>query len=128
MVALKGLQQIHTSKPDWIYDMAVSVSDKSIEINGEYYVVDKVPDEKSSVVLAEKQRLLGAVDLEILVNDLGRVGGFIRIAYNGVGAAGSKFTAQQIAIQQLGYDITMVCDKSALTVSRFKSIVASLMI
>ncbi len=73
------------------------------------------------LVLAEKQRLLGAVDLETLVNDLGRVGGFIRIAYNGVGAAGSKFTAQQFAIQQLGYDITKLCDKSALTVSRFKT-------
>ena len=30
--------------------MAVSVSDRSIEINGEYYAVDKVPDEKSSKV------------------------------------------------------------------------------
>ncbi len=100
--------------------MAVS-SDRSIEINGEFYAVDKVPDERSSVVLAEKRRLLGAVDLETLVNDLGRVGGFIRIAYNGVGAAGSKFTAEQIAIQQLGYDITKLCDKSALTVSRFKT-------
>ena len=36
--------------------MAVSVSDRSIEINGEYYAVDKVPDEKSSVGTCRKTK------------------------------------------------------------------------
>ena len=42
------------------------------------------------------------------------------LAYNGVGAAGPKFTKEQIEIQRLGYDITKLCDKSALTVAKFK--------
>ena len=91
-----------------------------IEIGGENYRLDTLPADTSSVVVAEKEKLLGAVDLKTLVNDLGRVGAFIRIAYNGVGAAGPKFTEQQIEIQRLGYDVTRLCDKSALTVAKFK--------
>ncbi len=91
-----------------------------VEIKGQSYALNKVPDEDSAIVLAEKDKLLGSIDLQTLVDDLGRVGGFIRIAYNGVGAAGPKFTNEQIEIQRLGYDITKLCDKSALTVAKFK--------
>jgi len=94
--------------------------DLDVEIKGEKYRLNTLPADTSSVVLAEKEKLLGAVDLKTLVNDLGRVGAFIRIAYNGVGAAGPKFTEQQIEIQRLGYDVTRLCDKSALTVAKFK--------
>jgi len=94
--------------------------DLDVEIEGEKYRLNTLPADTSSVVLAEKENLLGAVDLETLVNDLGRVGAFIRIAYNGVGAAGPKFTEQKIEIQRLGYDVTRLCDKSALTVAKFK--------
>lgn len=94
--------------------------DLDVEIEGEKYRLNTLPADTSSVVLAEKEKLLGAVDLKTLVNDLGRVGAFIRIAYNGVGAAGPKFTEQQIEIQRLGYDVTRLCDKSALTVAKFK--------
>ncbi len=99
----------------------------TIEIEGEMYALDKIPSENSSVVLAETDKLLGAVDLKTLVSDLGRVGGFIRIAYNGVGAAGPKFTEQQIQIQRLGYDVTKLCDKSALTVAKFKKASSSIL-
>ena len=51
-------------------------------------------------------RLLESVDLKALVKDLSRVGGFIRVAYNAVGAAGHEHTETQIEIQNLGYDIT----------------------
>ena len=94
--------------------------DLDVEIEGEKYRLNTLPADTSSVVLAEKEKLLGAVDLKTLVNDLGRVGAFIRIAYNGVGAAGPKFTEQQIEIRRLGYDVTRLCDKSALTVAKFK--------
>ncbi len=100
--------------------MFASPDPLAVEINKELYALDKIPDEQSAVVLAEKSKLLGTVDLETLVEDLGRVGGFIRIAYNAVGAAGHKFTNQQIEIQRLGFDITKLCDKSALTVAKFK--------
>ena len=104
------------------------MADKSvkIEIDGESYALDTIPSEKSGVVKAETEKLLGAIDLRALVSDLGRVGGFIRIAYNGVGAAGYKLTNEQIEIQRLGYDITKLCDKSALTVAKFKKASSSI--
>jgi len=91
-----------------------------IEIDGETYALDKIPSENTGIVKAEKEKLLGYIDLRALVSDLGRVVGFIRVAYNGVGAAGYQLTEQQIEIQQLGYDITKLYDKSALTVKKFK--------
>ena len=100
--------------------MASLASNLQIEIKGECYALDKVPGRNSAVVLEEKEKLLRVIDLKALVDDLGRVGRFIRIAYNGVGAAGPKYTENQIEIQQLGYDITKLCDKSAITVAKFK--------
>lgn len=58
-------------------DMAVSKL--KVEIKGETYYLDKVPDESSAVVKAEEEKLLGAINLKTLVDDLGRVGAFIRI-------------------------------------------------
>ncbi len=98
--------------------MAVSSPNLVVEIDGESYSLTVVPAESSAVVAAEKDKLLGAVDLKTLVEDLGRVGG--RVAYNGIGAAGPRFTELQIQIQRLGYDVTKLCDKSTLTVSKFK--------
>ena len=90
-----------------------------VEIDGEYYALDKIPPATSGIVKAEMDRLLESVDLKALVTDLGRVGGFIRVAYNGVGAAGHEHTEAQIEIQRLGYDITKLCDKSVVTVGKF---------
>ena len=107
--------------------MAVATSNLQIEIEGETYALDKVPDGNSAVVLAERDNLLGVIDLKALVTDLGRVGGFIRVAYNGVGAAGHRYAKDQIQIQRLGYDITKLCDKSALTVTKFKRASSSIL-
>ena len=93
---------------------------KIVEINGESYVLDEIPSESSSVVMAKKEKLLGVIDLKTLVDDLGRVGGFIQIAYNCVGAAGYEHTDEQIEIQKIGYDIAHLCNKSALTIAKFK--------
>ena len=98
-----------------------------VEIEGESYALDKIPSENSGVVRVEKEKLLGVINLKALVSDLGRVGGFIRIAYNGVGAAGYELTKEQIEIQQLGYDITKLCDKSSLTVAKFKKASSSIL-
>ena len=98
-----------------------------VEIEGECYALDKIPSKDSGVVKAETEKLLGAIDLRALVSDLGRVGGFIRIAYNAVGAAGYQLTNEQIEIQRLGYDITKLCDKSALTVAKFKKASSSIL-
>lgn len=109
--------------------MAVSTESKhEIKIGDETYSLTKVPEESSAVVKDQTGKLLGTIDLKTLVDDLGRVGSFIRIAYNGVGAAGPKFTEQQIEIQRLGFDVARLCDKSALTVSKFKSASSSILI
>ena len=95
-----------------------------VEINGEMYRLDTLPAYTSAVVQNEKDKLLGAsqIDLDTLVDDLRRVGKFILLAYYSVVAAGPnpKFTDLQIDIQRLGYDIANLCDKSALTVAKFK--------
>ena len=91
-----------------------------VEIEGEWYTLDKIPSANSGAVKAEIEKLLGAIDLRALVSNLGRVGGFIRIAYNAVGAVGHQLTNEQIEIQRLGYDITKLCDKSAQIVAKLK--------
>ena len=100
--------------------MAVQKPNLTVQIFEEEYRLDMVPSAESKVVASVKKDLIGEVDLHTLVNDLGRVGAFIRIAYNGIGAAGPKFTELQIEVQGLGYDVTKLCDQSALTVSKFK--------
>ena len=92
----------------------------AIEIDGEEYRLDTLPAPESKAVAEGKKLLLGSIDLIALMNDFGRLGSFIRIAYNGVGAAGPKFTEIQIEIQDIGYSITRLFDSSALTVSRFE--------
>ena len=108
-------------------EMAEAKPDLLVDLDGEEYQLDTIPRGDSKVVLDEKEKLLGAIDLKTLVDDLGRVGAFIRIAYNGVGAAGHRFTELQIEIQRLGYDVTKLCDKSALTVSKFKKASATVL-
>ena len=76
----------------------------------------EIPSSGTVVVQDEKKRLLGSVDLPTLVTDLGRVGNFVRIAYNGV----AGYTELQITIREIGVNVTKLCDKSAVTVSKFK--------
>ena len=84
------------------------------------YSIVELPGEDTELVVAERKKLLGHIDLRSLVEDLGRVGRCIQVSFNGVVAAGPKFTELQIEIQRLGYDVTRLCDKSAVTVSKFK--------
>lgn len=63
-----------------------------------------------------KEHLLGSLDLHSLVEDLGKLGNFIRVAYNGV----AGHTEVQIKVQRVGYKITKLADKSAVTVHKFK--------
>jgi len=53
----------------------------SVEIDGKTYSLVEVPSDKSDIVEAQKEYLLGAIKLDALVDDLKKVGGFIRIAY-----------------------------------------------
>jgi len=66
------------------------------------YSLVELPRTDTQLVVAERAKLLGQIDLKTLVQDLGRVGMCIRVAYNGVTAAGPKVTELQIEIQDLG--------------------------
>lgn len=99
----------------------VKKSDLAIAIDGEEYQLDQIPSESSGVVLNAKKKLSGSINLAKLVEDLGLAGELVRIAYNGVGAAGPKFQQLQIEIQGFGYNVAKLCNQSALTISRFES-------
>ena len=87
-----------------------------VKIGDEQFSILEIPSSKSMIVKKEIDRMLGFIDLDILVDDLGRVGNFVRIAYNGV----AGYTDLQIKIRRIGYDVTKLCDKSAVTVSMYK--------
>ena len=87
------------------------------------YSLTVLPEADAPLVLKEKARLLGSIDLEALVDDLGRLGNCVRIAYHGV----AGFVELQIEIQRIGYDVTKLCDKSAVTVGKFKNASATVL-
>ena len=86
------------------------------EDNKEEYSLAKLPSASSQIVVEVKESMLSRINLEALVDDLGRLGNCVRIAYHGV----AGYTDLQIEIQRIGYDVTKLCEKSAFTVSRFK--------
>ena len=92
-------------------------------IDGTIYSMVELPGSETQVVVAERSKLLGHIDLRSLVQDLGHVGRCIQLAYHGMVAAGPdpECVKLQIEVQRLGYDVTRLCDKSAVTVSKFKS-------
>ena len=94
--------------------MSTSITNVSDESS---YSLEVLPKSDAGIVKIEKGRLLGAIDLEALVDDLGRLGNCVRIAYHGV----AGHTDLQIEIQRVGYDVTKLCDKSAITVGNFKN-------
>ena len=105
-------------------------TENSVSDQVEFTIDDKVlhysmtdnPPADSPVVLAQKEDLLGALDLKAFVEDLGRVGKYvIKVAYNGIGAAGPRFQDLQNEVQELGFDISTLCDKSAVTIAKFKT-------
>uniref|UniRef100_A0A1X7SER1 Uncharacterized protein n=1 Tax=Amphimedon queenslandica TaxID=400682 RepID=A0A1X7SER1_AMPQE len=92
----------------------------SIDIDGESHSLLSAPNPSSQLVLAQKRELTDTLDLEKLVEYIGQVGKFIKIAYNGVNTAGPRFTDIQIKVQSLGYDITKLCNKSSVTIDNFR--------
>ena len=90
--------------------------DSKVVINDEAFDLVTIPDAKSKMVMKTKDLLLGSLDLQSLVDDLGKLGSFIRVAYNGV----AGHTEEQIQVQDVGYKVTELADKSAVTVYQFK--------
>lgn len=87
-----------------------------VDIEGESFDLVTLPNPRSVLVREAKENFLGPLDLASLVDDLGKLGNFIRVAYNGV--AGN--TEIQIKVQKVGYKITNLADQSAFTLHSFK--------
>ena len=96
----------------------------TVTIGDECFSILEPPSQGAVVVKEETEFLLGSVDLQCLVADLGRLGNLIRLAYNGV----AGYTDLQIKIREVGYNITKLCDKSAVTVAKFKQASGSIVI
>ena len=89
-----------------VKEMAL-VLETEVDIEGESFDLVTLPNPKSVLVRKAKENLLGSLDLASLVDDLGKLGNFIRVAYNGV--AGN--TEIQIKVQKVGYKITNLADQ-----------------
>ena len=91
-----------------------------IEVDGALfeYSMTETPSVDSPLVRLEKD---GSLDLEAFVKNLTNVGNLIIIAYNGIGVAGPQFQDLQYHVEWLGFDISKLCDKSAITVAEFES-------
>ena len=96
--------------------MALSNPDSSVTIDGETYDLISIPSADSKLVKSAKREFLEQLDLHSLADDLGKLGKFMRLAYNGV----AGHTELQIKVQRVGYKITKLADKSAVTVYQFK--------
>ena len=99
------------------------MAEESIEVEVEEIAEVEVPSSATAVVRKQREHLLGSIDLPVLVEDLGRVGNFVRLAYNGT----AGHTELQIKIREIGYDVTTLCDKSAVTASKFKQASSSIL-
>ena len=84
--------------------------------NGETFNILQIPKSSSALVKDHEDSILTGVDLYSLVSDLSMVGKFTRIAYNGV----AGYADLQIKIRKIGVNVSKLCDKSAITVGKFK--------
>ena len=84
-----------------------------VKINQTTYSIVQPPKSSSPIVMEERLKIVQKMELKTLVEDLCNVGSFVRLAYNSLIAAGPQFTDMQLAVRDLGYDVTRLCDKSA---------------
>lgn len=87
-----------------------------IKIKGTTYSLLQAPPSNSPLVVAQRAKLIG---LKMLMQNLCDIGMCIRVAQYGMLAAGPKFTEPQNGVQDLVYDVRVLCNKSAITVSNF---------
>lgn len=102
--------------------MALYKSKLTVIVEGEEYKLDVIPKETSKVVVLKKEKVLREMDLKAFVTVLGQVGKFIFIAYNGIVSAGHHFTEIQTEVQHLQVNITGLCNKASLTISKFSNV------
>ena len=100
--------------------MATGSDNLEVYIDDERYLLLSPPKETSALVRKQKDSFNSSLNIVKFVEYMGQVGHFIKIAYNGVNAAGHRFTDLQIKVQRLGFDITKLCNESSVTIDRFR--------
>lgn len=96
--------------------MALTPTDSRVIIDGEAFDLISIPSAESKLVQSAKHELLGELDLQRLVDDLGKLGTFMRVAYNGV--AGNPEV--QIKVRSVGVKITKLAENSGTIIHKFK--------
>lgn len=72
------------------------------------------------VVKEERKKIEDDMNMMALYNGFHLISSFMRIAYNGIRAAGPHYTDLQIEIQHIGYNISSLCDETVLALGQFK--------
>lgn len=96
--------------------MALTPTDSRVIIDGEAFDLISIPSAESKLVQSAKHELLGELDLQRLVDDLGKLGTFMRVAYNGV--AGNPEV--QIKVRSVAVKITKLAENSGIIIHKFK--------
>ena len=94
------------------------IPNTDVVIDGETFNLVIVPNANSRLVQNAKDAVLCSLDLASFVDNLEKIGNFIRVAYSAV----AENTEIQIKVQRVGYKITKLADKSAVTVHSFKRV------
>lgn len=91
----------------------------TVYIAEEEYSLLEPPKETSAVVLRQKKNVT-SLNLDNFVKHIKSVGKMLQVAYYGVVGAGPKYTDLQIKIHEIGYNITTLFERSAVTVNSFE--------
>ena len=75
--------------------MAVANPNTTAIIDDIEYSLLEVPAAESPLVIGATKKFLGVMDLESLVRDMDRLGGFILLSYNAINAAGPDYTDEK---------------------------------
>ena len=90
---------------------AAALHDMSlVKIDDEEFSLLRIPPENCALVLKQKEQILGSIDLAVFVDHFGRIGNFVRLAYNGV----VGHVELQDTIRRISCDVTELCDKSCI--------------
>ena len=95
-----------------------------MKYEGEKYSLMKVPPVTSPLVVAERNRLFGVIDLEAL--DLSRPCELVRVAHNHPGIARNKIL--EISVKRIGDEVAGLRDKAATTVEKLSRTLHSMLL
>ena len=95
-----------------------------VEYEGEKYSLMKVLPRTSALVVAERNRLHGVIDLEAL--DLSRACEFVRVAHNHPGIGRNKIL--ELSIKKIGDEVAGLREKAATTVENLSRTLHSMVL